>query len=186
MRSGKSKDTISCSTDLKDKDCNPADYRQPVLAGQFTSQYQQPEDIKIAYFVTGLQTIEGDKPKLYVTKLYAYSPTLHVDLNNTPNGIEDTTIEKIFYEPIWIQPVSSHNENFGYHSIEALCSQCNRSIITEINLRIGIKVYTLCTTISLFGGVFGCFLIPFFMKNFQDLLTVRAVFAFYLFIIDRI
>ncbi|XP_051789773.1 LITAF domain-containing protein-like [Erpetoichthys calabaricus] len=59
-------------------------------------------------------------------------------------------------------------EEFTLQPCITVCPSCEQSVITETKAQVGSITRILCLAITMFGGILGCCLIPFCLKECKD------------------
>jgi len=56
----------------------------------------------------------------------------------------------------------------GHQSASIICPSCHAQIFTRVDYVSGTAAWVICLVIALFGGIFGCCLIPFCIDSLKD------------------
>ncbi|CAH8602177.1 unnamed protein product [Dicrocoelium dendriticum] len=71
-------------------------------------------------------------------------------------------VQPVTTQPQYIPVPSSFQPSAG------MCPLCQQQCITNVEFHTGVMTWSLCVVISVFGGIFGCCLIPFCCDSCKD------------------
>lgn len=118
----------------------------------------KPEGMPLQAPSPHLAQYTGSPPMAYPTAPtppLAYAPPNMVAPNNA-----------VLVQPVYLLP--SNAIVFGSSPLRCLCVYCNQPQVTRVEYQSGCTTFLFSGLCCLFGGVFGCFLIPFCMDACKD------------------
>uniref|UniRef100_A0A3B3SPK3 LITAF domain-containing protein n=1 Tax=Paramormyrops kingsleyae TaxID=1676925 RepID=A0A3B3SPK3_9TELE len=90
------------------------------------------------------------------------SPTASIPTVSNPTASVSSPTASVPTQPVIC------SGNLGPEPAITTCTNCRQRVTTNVVYKAGAFAWLICLAFILFGFVFGCCLIPFFMDAFQD------------------
>ena len=70
--------------------------------------------------------------------------------------------------PQWVSSPATDVQFISHNPAQMQCPRCRQEIVTNVDYEVGVGTWLIVFGIVMFGGIFGCCLIPFFWSACQD------------------